>query len=294
MSVKERDPLTGHLTTGHEWNGITELNTRVPRAVWFFIIVTHIWAVVYWVLMPAWPVVTTYTKGLLGYDQQDKVEQRVMAANAARAVWTDQIATLPAEEIRADPALMAHVTRTAPTLFGDNCAGCHGQKADGGPGFPSLVDEAWLWGGDADTIMETLRVGINSPHPDSRFAQMLAFGESGILSRDQIRVVVDYVQSLSGLETEASQERLDEGAVIFEENCASCHGEDAKGLQDLGAPNLTDASWIYGSDDQTMFTTINAGRQGWMPAWEDRLTVADRMMLTLYIQDMAHEAKDAD
>ncbi len=294
MSVKDRDPLTGHQTTGHEWNGITELNTRVPRAVWFFIIVTHVWALIYWVLMPTWPLLNTYTKGLLGADQQDRVEQQVSAANADRADWTSQLATLPAEEIRADPLLMAHVARTAPALFGDNCAGCHGAKANGGPGFPSLVDEAWLWGGDAETIMETLRVGINAPHPDTRYAQMLAFGRDGILDRNQIRTVIDYVQSLSRLETKAGEDRLAEGATLYAENCASCHGEDAQGMRDLGAPNLTDASWIYGGDDQTMFETIYAGRQGWMPAWEDRLTIADRMMLTLYIQDLAEGVDDAD
>ncbi|WP_099824478.1 cytochrome-c oxidase, cbb3-type subunit III [Oceaniglobus indicus] len=294
MSVKERDPLTGHQTTGHEWNGITELNTRVPRAVWFFIIVTHIWALVYWVLMPAWPLVNSYTRGLLGVDQQERVERQVGAANAARADWTTPLATLDAAAIRDDPALMAHVQRTAPALFGDNCAACHGTDAAGGPGFPSLVDDAWLWGGDAETIMETLRVGINSPHPDSRYAQMMAFGQSGILTRPEIRTVVDYVQSLSGLETEADADRLARGATLFEENCASCHGENAMGNQDLGAPDLTDAHWIYGGDDASMFETINAGRQGWMPAWEDRLTVADRMMLTLYVQDLAKEADNAD
>tara|TARA_R110002033_G_scaffold50832_1_gene97957 strand:- start:658 stop:1536 length:879 start_codon:yes stop_codon:yes gene_type:complete len=289
MSVKERDPLTGHETTGHEWNGITELNTRVPRAVWFFIAVTHIWALVYWVLMPAWPFVTTYTKGLLGYDDRERIEQQVLTADAEQAEWTRALATLPVEEIRQDAVLMARVEQTAPALYGDSCAACHGSDAAGGPGFPSLVDGAWLWGGDAGTIMETLRVGINAPHPESRWAQMLAFGETGILTRPQIRTVVDYVQSLSGLDTEAAPDRLAEGETIFAENCASCHGENAKGIQELGAPNLTDDFWIYGGDDASMFTTINLGRQGWMPAWEDRLTVAERMALTLYIQDLGAE-----
>lgn len=289
MSVKERDPLTGHQTTGHEWNGITELNTRVPRAVWFFIAVTHIWALVYWVLMPAWPLVTTYTKGLLGYDDRTRVERQLMAANAQRADWTQALATLPAEDIRQDPALMARVAQTAPALFGDNCAACHGTNAAGGPGFPSLVDDAWLWGGDTATIMETLRVGINAPHPDSRSSQMLAFGETGILTRPQIRTVVNYVQSLSGRETQADAQQLAEGATIFAENCASCHGENAMGNQDIGAPNLTDDFWIYGGDDAAMFTTIDLGRQGWMPAWEGRLTTAERMALTIYIQDLGAE-----
>lgn len=290
MSVRERDPLTGHETTGHEWNGITELNTRVPRAVWWFVGITHVWALVYWVLMPAWPLVTTYTKGLLGHDDRERVERQVALARAERAGWTEALATLPPDAIRQDAALMAHVGRTAPALFGDNCAACHGAGAAGGPGIPSLVDEAWLWGGDAETILETLRVGINAPHPETRIAQMLAFGELGILTRPQIRTVVDYVQSLSGLETGAGPERLAEGAAIFAENCASCHGADARGMRELGAPDLTDEAWIYGGDDASMFATIHDGRQGWMPAWEDRLTAAERMMLALYIQDLGTEA----
>ena len=287
MSVKERDPLTGHQTTGHEWNGITELNTRVPRAVWFFIIVTHVWALVVWVLLPSWPLVTTYTKGLLGTDQREEVAEDIAVANAARADWATRIAEMPVEEIRGDPALMARVDDTAHALFGDNCAGCHGSDAAGGPGFPSLIDDDWLWGGDADTIMETLRVGINAQHPETRYAQMLAFGRDGILDRDQIRTVVDYVQSLSG--TEAPAERLAAGEEIYLQNCASCHGEDGVGMAELGAPNLTDDFWIYGGGDEAMFETIWDGRMGWMPAWEDRLTLADRKILTLYLQELAKE-----
>lgn len=288
MSVKERDPLTGHQTTGHEWNGITELNTRVPRAVWFFVIATHVWALVVWILLPAWPLATTYTKGVLGLDQREEVEEKIVAANVARADWADRIAALPADEILDDPELMERVDGAANQLFGDNCAGCHGRNAAGGPGFPSLVDDAWLWGGDADTIMETLRVGINATHPDTRLAQMLAFGRDGILPREDIRTVVDYVQSLSG--TEAPADRIAAGAEIFANNCASCHGETGAGNMDLGAPNLTDDSWIYGGDDESMFDTIWDGRQGWMPAWEDRMTETERKMLTVHLQQPRREA----
>ena len=291
MSVKERDPLTGHETTGHEWDGITELNTRVPRAVWFFVAVTHVWALVYWVFMPSWPLINTYWKGLLNYDQAIVVEEKVAKAYRELDEWRAPLAELSAQEIREIPELMAHVERTAPTLFGDNCAACHGLDLAGAPGYPSLVDDAWLWGGDSETIMETLRVGINAPHPETRFAQMLAFGRDGMLSRPQIRTVVDYVQSLSGLERDLPAARLEEGATIFAENCASCHGENGQGIQEMGAPNLTDAAWVYGGDDETMFKTIYDGRQGWMPAWEDRLTKADRMMLTLYIQSRAAEGQ---
>lgn len=288
MSVKKRDPLTGHQTTGHEWDGITELNTRVPRVVWFFIIVTHIWALIVWVLLPTWPLVTTYTKGILGLDQREEVAEKVIAANIARADWADLIVATPVSEILDDPELMVRVNGTAGQLFGDNCSGCHGRDAAGGPGFPSLIDTAWLWGGDPDTIMETLRVGINATHPDTRYAQMLAFGRDGLLEREDIRMVVDYVQSLSG--TQATPERLAAGAEIFADNCSSCHGENAMGDTAQGAPNLIDAFWIYGGDDDAMFQTIWDGRQGWMPAWEARMTETERKILTVYLTDLGAEA----
>lgn len=290
MTVKQRDPLTGHQTTGHEWDGITELNTRVPKSVWFFIIVTHLCALIMWILLPTWPLVTTYTKGLLGVDQREEVEKSIVVANLAREDWADRIATMTAGDIMDDPELMTRVTNTAHQIFGDNCAGCHGADAAGGPGFPSLIDSAWLWGGDTDTIMETLRVGINSTHPETRYGQMLAFGRSGVLQRDEIRTVVDYVQSLSG--TVAPADRIAAGAAIFAENCAACHGDNGTGNMDLGAPDLTDAFWIYGGDDQTMFQTIWNGRQGWMPAWEDRLPEVERKILAVYLQNLGQgEAK---
>jgi cytochrome c oxidase cbb3-type subunit 3 len=286
MSVRERDPLTGHQTTGHEWNGITELNTRVPRAVWFFIIITHIYALIVWITMPSWPLVFTYTKGLLGIDQRQTVEEELAEARAARAAWADRIAAEPEQAIREDAALMQMVRQTGPALFGDNCAVCHGTDARGQPGFPSLVDGDWLWGGDFDTIMETVRVGINAAHPETRIAQMPAFGRDGILPRDDVPTVVDYVQSLSG---GAAPADVGAGAAIFAENCASCHGERGEGMPELGAPNLTDAIWIHGGDDASMFETVHDGRQSWMPAWENRLTLVDRKIVALYLLDLAAE-----
>lgn len=287
MSVRERDPLTGHKTTGHEWDGITELNTRVPRSIWFFIIVTHVWAVIIWILLPSWPLLNTYTKGILGLDQQEEVQAKVMAAVEDRADWTDRILEQPSEEILNNPELMARVNGTAKSVFGDNCAGCHGQDAAGGPGFPSLIDDAWLWGGDTETIMETLRVGINSTHPETRFAQMMAFGADGILERADVRNVVGYVQSLSG--TAVSDEVMETGGEIFADNCASCHGEDGTGVMDLGAPDLTDDFWIYGGDAESIYRTVWSGREGWMPSWEGRLGEIERKILTVYIQGLGQQ-----
>ena len=290
MSVKERDPLTGHQTTGHEWNGITELNTRVPRVVWFFIIATHVWALVMWVLLPTWPLVTTYTKGVLGLDQREEVQQEIAEASVARSDWADRIGPMSVSEILDTPDLMTPVYDTARQLFGDNCAGCHGQAATGGPGFPNLIDSAWLWGGDPDAIMETLRVGINTSHPDTRFAQMLAFGRDGILERKDIRILVDYVQSLSG--AEIAPETLSAGAELYADNCASCHGDTATGITELGAPDLTDDFWIYGGSASALYETIYNGRQGVMPAWEARLTETERKILTTYLKNIGREAAE--
>jgi cytochrome c oxidase cbb3-type subunit 3 len=280
-----RDPLTGHMTTGHEWNGITELNTRVPRAIWLFILVTHVWALIIWILLPAWPVGTTYTKGVLGLDQRQQVNKEIAAAERAFAERDRQIRERSVPEIMTDVSLMNYVMDTASAIFGDNCAVCHGTAASGGPGYPSLIDTDWLWGGDTDQIMETLRVGINSQHPDTRHAQMPAFGRLGILSGRDVRLLVPYVKSLSG--SDIPVEVRAAGEDLFSRNCSSCHGADGMGRLQVGAPNLTDDVWLYGGGDNDIFYTIWDGRQGWMPAWQARLSHEDRKMLVVYLQELA-------
>src|SRR5215470_6742874 len=197
MAIEERDDHTGYMLTGHEWNGITELNTPVPRIVYFFLIVTALFAVGYWILMPAWPLGTTYTKGLLGVDQRTTVVAALKQAALDRAAWTTRIEQAGFAEIQGDPGLMNIVRQTGRTLFGDKCAVCHGRDAGGGKGFPNLTTSSWLWGGTPEAIVETIRVGINSAHPDSRSSQMLAFGRDGMLPRTDIENVVAYVRSLS-------------------------------------------------------------------------------------------------
>jgi cytochrome c oxidase cbb3-type subunit 3 len=288
MAVNERDPHTGYLTTGHEWNGIKELNTPVPRAVYFFLIVTALFSLGYWILFPAFPLGWTYTKGVLGIDQRETVNDALQRAALDRDGWTKRIAAESYQAIQADPALMKIVRQTGRTLFGDNCAACHGLNAKGSNGFPNLTTESWLWGGDPETIAETIRVGINSTHPNTRVAQMLAFGRDQVLPRADVDNVVSYVQSLSDAAAakKISAEKLDSGRKLFAANCATCHGDDGKGKVDLGAPDLTDLNWIYGGDPQSIFTTVWHGRQGRMPAWEHRLGPIDRKILALYLFDL--------
>ncbi len=158
MEVEERDPVSGHRTTGHEWNGIKELDTPVPRGVLIFLIVTHVFAVVWWFLMPTWPLGTTYTKGILETDQRKVVEQQLVDAAAERAAWIDRIERASFEEILANETLMSIVQSSGHQLFGDNCAACHGADGSGNANYPNLTDDDWLWGGDVETIAETMRV----------------------------------------------------------------------------------------------------------------------------------------
>lgn len=284
MGIERRDLVTGEMTTGHEWNGIEELETPVPRIVFYFLAATIVFSVMCWLLLPTWPLGWTYTKGLLGIDQRDIVTRQVEAAAAQRAVWTDRITEASFAEIAADEELMHHVRDTGRTLFIDNCAVCHGVNGTGGPGFPNLAAGAWLWGGDPETIAETIRVGINSTSDETRVSQMLAFGRDGMLARDEVRNVAAYVRSLSGQQlSEADSGRLSAGEEVFAVNCASCHGDDGKGIPDVGAPDLTDAHWIYGGNAQSVFTSIYGGRQGHMPHWETRLSPVDIKLLTLYV-----------
>ena len=288
MAVDERDAHTGYMTTGHEWNGIKELNTPVPRAVYFFLIVTVLFSLIYWVLMPAFPLGVTYTKGLLGIDQRTTVMESLKQATLEREAWTRRIGTESYQAIQADPNLMKIVRQTGHTLFGDNCAACHGFNAKGGKGFPDLTTASWLWGGDAEAIAETIRVGINSSHPKSRVGQMLAFGRDKMLPPPDVDNVVGYVQTLS--DPAASKQippaTLAAGKATFASMCASCHGDDGKGKLEVGAPDLTDKHSIYGNDAQSILTSVWSGRQGQMPSWEGRLSAADRKILTLYVLDL--------
>ena len=287
MAISERDPITGHLLTGHEWNGIKELNTPVPRAVWFFLVVTALFAIGYWLLMPAWPTGKTYTKGLLGNDQRRIVSESISQAALARSAWTNRVAGLDIHQIRADPGLMKIIREDGSRLFGDNCSACHGVSATGGKGFPDLTDKDWLWGGSHEAIAQTINAGINSNNPKTRVSQMLAFGRDGMLDNDAILALTDYVMSLSdpALARGRTAKSVMAGRAVFAANCVACHGADGRGNQALGAPNLTDKAWIYGGDAQSVYTSITDGRQGEMPAWEHRLGPVERKILAIYLLD---------
>jgi len=288
MAEVERDSVTGRETTGHEWNGIKELDTPVPRGVLMFLIVTHLWAIAWWFFVPAWPIGNTYTRGLLGVDQRTTVEARVVAGLQQRASWTGKLETEPYDAILADEALMKTVRLTGRQLFGDNCAACHGRDGKGGLNYPDLTDDDWIWGGGPDLIEQTMRVGINTAHPETRVGQMPAFGRDEMLDRDQVRSVAAYVYSLTNPDYSTPQnlDRINAGREVFVTTCAACHGENGEGNAELGAPNLTDAYWIYGGSMDTIIASVHGGRQGHMPTWDGRLTTAEIRTLALYVYDL--------
>lgn len=287
MGHFERDPHTGYMTTGHEWNGITELNSPVPTPVWIALTCAVAFAVLYWLLMPTLPLGRSHTKGLLGDNQRQIVARAVKQAALDRAVWSSRIEKESFAQIQKDPALMEAVRETGHRLFGDNCAACHGRHAQGGPGFPNLTTNSWLWGGTPEAIFETIRVGINSANPDTHTSQMPAFGKDGMLPPAEIDKVVAFVYSLSHPhDKDLDPAKVAAGKAVFAANCASCHGEDAKGNSEMGTPNLTDQFWIYGGSEKTIATTLWGGRQGHMPTWESRLSPLDRKILALYVVDL--------
>lgn len=289
MDVNERDPVTGRETTGHEWNGIKELDTPVPRGVLIFLIVTHIWAIGWWFLAPTWPLGSTYTRGLLGFDQRTTVERRVIEGQQQRAGWTARLESESYDSILADEALMQTVRSAGRQLFGDNCAACHGRDGKGGANYPDLTDRDWIWGGGPERIEETMRVGINTAHPNSRVGQMPAFGRDAMLDSGQVRAVAAYVYSLTNPDYSRPEnlDRITAGRQVFATTCAPCHGENAQGNPEVGAPNLTDAYWIYGGTMDTIIASVHGGRQGHMPTWDERQTKAEIRTLALYVHDLA-------
>ncbi|MEM1298913.1 MAG: cytochrome-c oxidase, cbb3-type subunit III [Pseudomonadota bacterium] len=286
----EFDEVSGRNTTGHEWDGIKELDTPVPWPTRWALWLTILFAIGYWLLYPAWPVFSDFTRGALGYSSRELVLEKV--ANAADS-QADTLAVLVdgnLEELAGDPEVHAQFEHAAGVLYRDNCAMCHGRDLKGQKGFPNLTDGHWLWSGLPEEIEYTLQVGINSGHEDERAAEMLAFGAQGILEKADVRAVTHHVLAISGQEHDG--ELASTGATIFEENCAGCHGDDGEGGYEIGAPSLIDEAWIYGGSREAIYRTIWSGRRGVMPFWSGRLTDAEIRKLALYVHWNGQERSD--
>jgi cytochrome c oxidase cbb3-type subunit III len=278
------DHVSGTSTTGHEWDGIKELNTPLPR--WWLITfyLTIVWAIGYWVVYPAWPLISSHTTGLFGYSTRADVGVELANLEKIRGEKMVKLAATPLAEIEKDPALLALARARGKAAFGDNCAPCHGTGGTGAKGYPNLNDDEWIWGGKLDQIEQTILYGARSGNAKAHESQMLAFGKDGILKPDQIVTAANYVRALSGLPTAGYDAAA--GKKIFADNCASCHGDAGKGNQEMGAPDLTDKIWLFGSDEATVIETITNGRAGVMPAWVGRLDPATIKALAVYVHSL--------
>ena len=280
----EKDAVTGRDTTGHEWDGIKELNTPLPKWWLYVMYATIIWSVVWWFLYPSWPGITGYFGGVVGANQRLELDQRMAEASAAQAQYLERIEAASLEQIASDPELTSFALAGGSAAFADNCAPCHGLGGAGQGFYPSLADDTWIWGGTLDEIHTTLLYGIRSNHEDTRFNMMPAYGMDGILDRQQINDVAAHVLALAGREHDA--EAAARGAAIFAEQCTACHGEAGEGIQELGAPRLDDAIWLYGSTKEEIVAQIHAPRHGVMPAWTGRLDPETLKTLSVYVHGL--------
>jgi cytochrome c oxidase cbb3-type subunit 3 len=290
MTDINKDELTGKATTGHVWDGIQELDTPMPRWWLNVLYATIAFAVLWWVLYPAIPWFSGYTKGLLGYNSHGVYQQEAAAAADAQKVWIDKIGASTTEQINGDAELLNFAMGGGKALFNENCAACHAPGGAGRPAFPVLADDDWLWGGNLAQIEQTIRHGIRAPgDEESRTNIMPNFGSDSILTGAQIADVTAFVMSLSG-ETRSGEQAdaaaAGRGKQVFADNCVACHGEQGKGNLELGAPNLTDAIWLYGGDAKTITAQVTKPRHGVMPAWQGRLTDAQIKMLAVYVHSL--------
>jgi cytochrome c oxidase cbb3-type subunit 3 len=269
-------------TTGHEWDGIHELNTPLPRWWLWLFYATIIWAIGYWVVYPAWPLVSSSTNGLLNWHARGAVATELAALQAQRGPMMARLASASLPEIESTPALLDFARSLGRPAFADNCAPCHGAGGGGAKGYPNLVDNDWLWGGTLDEIAQTIRHGVRAGDDAGHQGSMPAFGRDGILKPNEVSTVADYVRSLSGLKTEPGAD-LARGAKIFADNCAVCHGPQGKGNREVGAPNLTDQIWLYGPDKKTIMEGISNGRGGVMPAWGSKLDDVTIKAVAVYV-----------
>jgi len=272
-------------TTGHEWDGITEYDTPMPSWWLYVFYATIVWSIGYWVVYPAWPGLSGYTKGLLGYSSRAELVQVQGEADRARAGWLDRMRRLEPGAIAADVELRTLALAGGKAAFGENCAACHGPGGQGGRGYPVLADDAWLWGGTVDEILVTLRYGIRSGHEKARVSEMPRFGTDQLLKPAEIADVTEYVLSL-GKDAKVDAAMATRGKSVFADQCAACHGDDGRGKVELGSPNLASGLWLYGGDRGSILQQVRAPKHGVMPAWEGRLDEATLKMLAVYVHSL--------
>ncbi|WP_156840983.1 cytochrome-c oxidase, cbb3-type subunit III [Novosphingobium aquimarinum] len=283
MADKRIDEATQTETVGHEWDGIEELNTPLPRWWLWTFYATIVFAIGYCVAYPAWPLVKQGTEGVLGWSSRGQLADEMSAADQARTSVREALARIPIERLPEDGNLMRQAVAGGAAAFKVNCVQCHGSGAAGSKGYPNLNDDDWLWGGDLRAIETTLIHGIRQPgDAQTRMSLMPAFG--AVLEPAQIQDVTSFVLSLSGREAQSAAAQR--GAQVFAQNCAVCHGTDGKGLREFGAPNLADAIWLYGNSREAVASQVTNPKMGVMPAWDRRLDPPTIKMLAAYVHSL--------
>lgn len=276
----EKDTYSGTDTTGHEWDGIRELDTPIPKWWIYTLYASILWAIALFILYPAIPGISTHTKGLLGITTRGNLAEDLVAAREAQSEFLDRIEVASTEEIRADSTLFAFAETGGKASFLGNCAPCHAPGGAGRPGgFPVLADDDWLWGGTLSEIEQTINFGVRAEHDESRFSEMPPY--DGVFSREELDDLSQYVLSLSRpVEDLTAVER---GAPLYADNCVACHEVGGKGNREFGAPRLSDQIWLYADAAKAISSQIKNPKHGSMPAWGERLDASTIKMLTVYV-----------
>lgn len=282
---REIDPISGVETTGHEWDGLKELNNPLPRWWLWTFYVTVVWAIGYWILMPAWPLIDGNTRGLLGFSSRERVAASLLAAADAQGDIRTRFMAASLEDIVEDPDLREFALAGGQSVFSVNCSQCHGSGAAGSAGYPNLNDDEWIWGGTLADINFTIQHGARSQDDEvTRISEMPRFGTDGILEPQQIDQVAEYVMQLSGGEFDPAT--AEAGAAVFADNCAACHGASGEGNREFGAPALNNQIWLYGGDKASIVQSIVGARAGHMPAWGARLDPVALKQLTVFVHSL--------
>jgi cytochrome c oxidase cbb3-type subunit 3 len=279
------DEPTGTRTVGHEWDGIEELDTPMPRWwLWTFYL-TIVFAIGYVIAYPGIPLLSHGTEGLLGWTSRGQLAKEMSAADMAQQSLREAIAATDIQKLPGKPELMRQAVAGGRAAFRVNCVQCHGAGAAGSTGYPNLNDDDWLWGGNLAEIERTITYGIRQPdEPQTRTSLMPSFGRDGILNAGQVSDVASFVLSLSGRERPSAASRR--GAELFAANCVVCHGPAAKGNRSVGAPDLTDAIWLYGGTHDAVVASVTNAHAGVMPAWHKKLDRATIKMLAAYVHSL--------
>jgi len=265
--------------TGHIWDGnLRELTNQPPRWWMISLYISIGWVIVYFVLYPAIPLVSSYTKGIMGWTQMKEYKEDLNAIEEIRAPFENRLKTMSAAEILADDALSNYTVRSAKVLFGDRCSPCHGTGGAGNPGYPVLADDDWLYGGKIETIQQTITMGRKGSMP----------GFTKTATEQEIDDLTNYVMALSkGVEHEAGEK------LFMSKGCGGCHGMDAKGMQFMGSANLTDAIWRFtpGNEESVKYTIKHGinnpmdeeSRKSVMPSFKDQISETDIKKLAVYV-----------